>query len=310
MAAAAPLVVALLGPTATGKTEAALRVAAAADVDLISVDSAMVYRRMDIGTAKPTAALLARYPHALVDVVDPAEVYSLARFVTDADALVRASLAAGRTPVLVGGSMAYFRAFKAGINDLPEADAELRESIAARAAARGWPALHGELASRDPAAAACIDAHNGRRIQRALEVLELTGRSITAHWSQATVPAAARLGCRLLEIAIVADDRDALGARIDARLEAMLGRGLVAEVAALRAEPGLSMELPSMRAVGYRQVWRHLDGACGYAEMVRQIAVATRRTAKRQLTWLRAWDGLAAVTRDADAAAARVLDLL
>ena len=303
--AARPIAILLMGPTAAGKTEAALRIADVAEVDLVSVDSAMVYRRMNIGTAKPSPAVLARHPHALVDIVDPVDAYSAARFVADADAAVRASLAAGRVPVLVGGTMLYFRAFRDGIGEMPPANAEVRRAIADRAAANGWPALHRELAERDPDAAAAIDPRNSQRIQRALEVVRLTGRSITEHWAAGAAPAAARLGCDVAEIAILPDRRAALHARIAQRLDAMLNRGLVDEVRALRDDPMLHVDLPSMRAVGYRQVWRHLDGDYGHAEMVSRVAAATRQVAKRQLTWLRRW-GTDAVG-DAESAAEQAL---
>ena len=301
-------VVTLMGPTASGKTEAALRIADHADVDIVSVDSAMVYRRLNIGTAKPPPDVLGRYPHALVDIVEPTDCYSAARFVADADAAVRDSLAAGRTPILVGGTMLYFRAFTRGINDLPAADAHLRRTIAARAATVGWPAVHRQLAARDPCAAARIDPANGARIQRALEVLELTGCSITDHWAETAVPAAARLRCKVVEFAILPSDRAVLHQRIGERLDAMLQRGLVEEVQALRDDSALSIEMPAMRAVGYRQVWRHLDGHYDYAEMVARLAAATRQVAKRQLTWLRRWNALAVAS--AEQACARVLTVL
>ena len=303
--ASRPLAILLMGPTAAGKTDAALRIADAANVALVSVDSAMVYRRMDVGTAKPTAAILARHPHALVDILDPVETYSAARFVADADAAVRAALAVGRVPVLVGGTMLYFRAFRDGVDDLPPADAGLRQDLADRAAVVGWPALHSELAERDPQAAARIEPRNGQRIQRALEVLELTGRSITEHWNAGAVPATERLGCEIVEIAILPSDRAALHERIACRLDAMLQAGLVDEVQALRADPALHLHLPSMRAVGYRQVWRYLDGDYDYAEMVQRVAAATRQVAKKQLTWLRNWD--ATVVSDAGDAVTQAL---
>ena len=281
-----------MGPTAAGKTAAALRLAERGGVDIVSVDSAMVYRRMDIGTAKPSADTLARHPHALVDIREPWETYSAARFVADADAAVRASFAAGRTPLLVGGTMLYFRAFKQGIDALPPANAGLRERIAERAAAHGWPRLHQELARRDPDAAARIDPRNGRRIGRALEVCEATGAPISAQWAKTAVPAHERLGCRLVESAIVPPARAALHARIAERARAMISRGFVEEVAALRATPALSLSTPSMRAVGYRQIWRHLDGEYDRAEMLLRVEAATRQLAKRQLTWLRGWNGL------------------
>ena len=303
-----PMVIMLMGPTASGKTEAALRIADHADVDIVSVDSAMVYRRLDIGTAKPPPEVLARYPHALVDIVEPADSYSAARFVADADAAVRTSLAAGRTPILVGGTMLYFRAFKCGLNDLPAADARLRQTIAARAAAAGWPAVHEELARRDPTAAARIAPTNGPRIQRALEVLELTGCSIADHWAETAVPATRRLDCNVVEVAILPGDRAALHQRIVGRLDAMLRHGLVEEVRALRDDATLSIEMPAMRAVGYRQVWRHLDGCYDYAEMVDRLAAATRQVAKRQLTWLRRWNALAVAS--VDQACSRILAML
>ena len=299
-----------MGPTAAGKTEAALHIAEAADVDLVSVDSAMVYRRMDIGTAKPERDVLVRHPHALVDIREPTQTYSVAAFVADADDQVRASLGAGRTPLLVGGTMLYFRAFKWGLSRLPPADAVLRSEIAERADRHGWPALHRALAQRDPTAAASIDPHNGQRIQRALEVLELTGRSIGYWWSQTGSSVQDRLGCRVLEVAIVPEDRGILHRRIAERLDDMLRRGLVDEVRGLRDDPALSVDSPSMRAVGYRQVWRHLEGDYDHAAMVERIAAATRQVAKRQLTWLRNWRDGARTVGDAPAAARVVLQNL
>lgn len=306
--AACPMIVALMGPTACGKTEAAVRIADHADVDIVSVDSAMVYRRLNIGTAKPSPEVLARYPHALVDIVEPADAYSAARFVADADAAAQASLAAGRTPILVGGSMLYFQAFMRGIDDLPAADARLRQTIAAQAAAAGWPAMHRELARRDPAAAARIAPANGARIQRALEVLELTGRSITDHWAATAVPATRRLRCKVFEVAILPRDRAVLHQRIAERLDAMLRRGLVEEVRALRDDATLCVDMPALRAVGYRQVWRYLDGCYDYAAMIARLAAATRQVAKRQLTWLRRWN--APAVADVDQACARILTAL
>jgi tRNA dimethylallyltransferase len=300
------VVVALIGPTASGKTDAALGIADAADVQLVSVDSAMVYRRMDIGTAKPDAATLECYPHALVDIAEPQDPYSAARFVRDADAAVSAALAAGRTPLLVGGTMLYFRAFRDGMGELPEADPKLRAEIAARAAEQGWPALHAVLGREDAKAAAGIDPHNGRRIQRALEVLRLTGRSITDWWQESAMPARQRHRCRLVQIAILPPDRAALHQRIEARLAAMLRRGFLDEVRALREEPGLDLGLPSMRSVGYAQAWRHLGGEYEHAEMALRIAAATRQVAKRQLTWLRRWPELRVARSGAEAAAIAV----
>ena len=306
-----PVVLTLMGPTAAGKTAAALRLAERGNMAIISVDSAMVYRRMDIGTAKPDAATLARHPHALVDIREPWESYSAARFVADADAAVRDAFAAGRTPLLVGGTMLYFRAFKHGIDQLPPANAAVRQRIAARAAAQGWPRLHQELALRDPDAAARIDPRNGQRIARALEVCETTGAPMSALWAKTAVPANERLACRLVECAIVPTHRQALHTRIEQRVCAMIQQGFVEEVAALRAIPALSLATPSMRAVGYRQIWRHLDGEYDRAEMLARVQAATRQLAKRQLTWLRGWRDLALQAADAealDASVARVLE--
>lgn len=297
-----------MGPTAAGKTSAALRIAAEADVDIVSVDSAMVYRRLDIGTAKPPPAVLARHPHALVDVAEPTERYSAARFLADADAAAKRTLAAGRTPLLVGGTMLYFQAFRRGLDALPAADAKVRAALAERAAKRGWPALHGELAARDPAAAARIDPRNGQRIQRALEVLCLTGQSITAHWGRGGLSAQERLGAELVEIAIVPDSRQALHRRIERRVDEMLARGLVDEVRRLRREPLASLNLPAFRSVGYRQVWEHLDGTWDRATMTKRIKTATRQLAKRQLTWLRRWR--MRPVADADAAVAALREAL
>ena len=297
---AARRVFALMGPTASGKTAAALEIAAQGDFDLVSVDSAMVYRRMDIGTAKPPAEILAKYPHALVDIIEPTEAYSAARFVADADAAVGRAFAAGRTPLLVGGTMLYFQAFKRGLSTLPGADAAIRRRIAADATKVGWPGLHARLGRRDPKAASRIDPNNGQRIQRALEVLEITGRSITEAWSECVPGATERLDCELLEVAVV-PDRGTLHRRIAHRVDDMLARGLIAEVEALRDDETLTAEMPSMRSVGYRQVWRYLDGQYGPQELAERIRAATRQLAKRQLTWLRRWHGLTSTT-DGEAA--------
>lgn len=305
-----PVVLTLMGPTAAGKTAAALRLAERGNVAIISVDSAMVYRRMDIGTAKPDAATLARHPHALVDIREPWESYSAARFVADADAAVCRAFAAGRTPLLVGGTMLYFRAFKHGIDQLPPANAAVRQRIAARAAAHGWPRLHQDLARRDPDAAARIDPRNGQRIARALEVCETTSAPMSALWAKTAVPANERLACRLVECAIVPVDRQALHTRIEQRVCAMIQQGFVEEVATLRMIPALSLATPAMRAVGYRQIWRHLDGEYNRGEMLARVQAATRQLAKRQLTWLRSWRDLAVQAADADAFAAGVARLL
>lgn len=285
-----PRVLALVGPTASGKTGIALRLAAELPVALISLDSAMVYRGMDVGTAKPSPAELARFPHALVDIRDPAQAYSVAEFVADADAAVRAALAAGRLPLLVGGTMLYLRAFREGLAELPSADPAVRAQLDAEVRERGLGALHAELTLADPEAAAGIHPNNPQRLLRALEVLRATGRPISAWWrAQAATDVGSRLGVELDVIALEPASRSDLHARIEARFDAMLGEGFVEEVLALRARGDLAPDLPSMRAVGYRQVWSYLDGAIGHAEMRARGIAATRQLARRQLTWLRGW---------------------
>lgn len=281
-------------------------------VSLISMDSAMVYRGMDIGTAKPSAALRARHPHALVDIRDPAEPYSAAEFVGDADRAVREALAAGKVPVLVGGTMLYLRAFREGLAALPPADRALRETLDEEARERGWPAMHDALRRVDPAAAAGIHPHNRVRIQRALEVHRLTATPLSEWWSrQARTGAAARLGARLLEVALLPDSREALAALIERRLRAMLDAGLIDEVAGLKARGDLSLSLPSMRSVGYRQTWEYLtDGDDDREALVASIAAATRRLAKRQLTWLKSWEHVVPLSGETPAARAdRLLTL-
>lgn len=290
-------VICLMGPTAAGKTEAAIELAERFErrgVDIVSVDSAMVFRGMDIGTAKPEPDILRRFPHALIDVRDPTEAFSVADFLDAADTLVGRSLDAGRIPLLVGGTMLYFRAFKQGLAPMPPADPAVRADIAARAADMGWRALHEELAARDPVAAAGTDPTNGRRIERALEVLTLTGRSITELWGQASPGAEGRLACELVEICLTPRSRAILHQRIASRLDAMFEAGFVDEVRALRRLPNLAASAQSMRAVGYRQVWQHLDGEFEGEELARRVGAATRQLARRQLTWLRGWDDIAA----------------
>jgi tRNA dimethylallyltransferase len=290
-----PLVLVVTGPTAVGKTDVALALADRYPVSLISMDSAMVYRGMDIGTAKPSPALLARYPHALVDVRDPSEPYSAADFVGDADRAVSAALANGRLPLLVGGTMLYLRSFRDGLAALPPADPQVRATINAEAARSGWLPLFDELTRVDPVAARGLHPNNHTRLQRALEVYRLTGRPISSWWAEPSGSAERRLGVRLLEVAVVADDRDELKRRIDARFRAMLASGLIEEVAGLRGRGDLSPDLPSMRAVGYRQVWEYLERPTGLDELAERGAAATRQLAKRQLTWLRSWPEMARI---------------
>ena len=297
-------IVTLLGPTAAGKTDAAIALAERSNVHLINMDSTQVYRGLDIGSAKPPRSVLARYPHALIDIRDPAEPYTAADFVADADREVRQALATGKTPVLVGGAMLYARAFRDGLAALPRADPKVRAAIEAEAESQGWPKLHARLAEVDPVAAAGIHPHNGVRLQRALEVFETTGRPISNYWKeQKQCPASERLGEPLLEFAVVPEDRAALHRRIEERFDAMLRAGFAEEVQRLRQRPDLHLRLPALRAVGYRQMWGHLGGEFEASEMRAKALAATRQLARRQLTWLRSWPWVKALP-SADGAAA------
>ena len=303
------IAVCIMGPTAAGKTEAALALAGLTDVDLISVDSAMVYRHMDIGTAKPDPDVLARHPHALIDVREPTEPFSAADFLAGADTAVARALDRGRTPVLVGGSMLYFKAFRDGLSTLPSAHPSTRSAIEERARQTGWKALHAELERLDPAAAARIHPNDPQRIQRALEVFYVSGKPISEWWaSSAGLGVGQRLDCSLLEIALSADAH--LATRIGRRFDAMLAKGLVDEVARLRNMPNLDLSKPSMRAVGYRQVWRHLDGDLDHDAMRSQAVAATRQLARRQATWLRSWPDLRNVDGTPGEAARQILHAL
>ena len=291
-----PLAICLMGPTASGKTALALALADHLDCELISVDSAQVYRGMDIGTAKPEPAVLARYPHRLIDIRDPAEPYSAAEFRRDALAAIAEILAAGRTPLLVGGTMLYFRTLIHGLADMPGADPAIRAGIAALAAREGWAAVHRRLAEVDPGSAARIDPANRQRVQRALEVFLASGRPMSSlHAAQRP---AGDLPCRLLQLALVPADRAALHRRIAERFHAMLAAGFLDEVQALQARGDLHPDLPSIRSVGYRQAWDYLEGRLSRDAMVERAIAATRQLAKRQLTWLRSWPELAILPAD------------
>ncbi len=277
----------LMGPTCTGKTALALELARRYPVEIVSVDSALVYRGMDIGTSKPGAAMRAEVPHHLIDICDPAEPYSAGRFRRDALALVQEIRARDRVPLLVGGTMLYFHALIRGIAPLPDADPAVRAEIDAEARQVGWPALHAQLAQADPEAAARIRPNDAQRIQRALEVIRLTGRRLS-ELQRLAEPAPLRVE----RFALLPFEREALYARIEARFDEMLNEGLLDEVRALHGRGDLHADLPSMRAVGYRQLWRHLAGDCSLDEAVADAKRATRNLAKRQLTWLRADAGV------------------
>ncbi|WP_052575487.1 tRNA (adenosine(37)-N6)-dimethylallyltransferase MiaA [Arenimonas metalli] len=273
-----------MGPTASGKTALALDWAARLDTGVVSVDSALVYRGLDIGAAKPSAEELSRVRHHLVDVRDPHEIFSAADFAREALPPMQALAARGRVPLLVGGTGLYFSALLEGLSDLPTADPAQRAAIAAEAAARGWPALHAEMAAADPAAGRRIQPQDAQRITRALEVFRLTGRPISV-WQAEHAPR--RFPFRVLKLVLAPADRAVLHARIARRFDQMLVAGFLDEVRRLRADPRLHPDLPSMRAVGYRQAWRHLDGLTDAGSFRDEAIAATRQLAKRQLTWLR-----------------------
>lgn len=274
----------LTGPTACGKTELALALAEQLPIEVISMDSALVYRGMDIGTAKPSALVRKRVRHHLIDIADPSETYSAGRFANDARAAAADIIARGRIPLLVGGTLLYLRALSGGLAELPEADPELRARIDAQAEEVGWPALHARLAGLDPDAAAKIAPSDRQRIQRALEVYELTGEVISVH--QRRGPQDGN-GVDVATLAIVVEDRAGLAERIEQRFEAMINAGFVAEVEALMARGDLDPDLPAMRAVGYRQIWGYLSGDYDWDEARQRAVAATRQLAKRQMTWIR-----------------------
>jgi tRNA dimethylallyltransferase len=279
-----PLAIFLMGPTASGKTALACALGEHFPLRLISVDSALVYRGLDIGAARPDAATLARHPHRLLGIRDPTQPYSAAEFRVDALREMDMALAEQRIPMLVGGTGLYFRALQYGLSELPEADQHVRAQLAVQAQLQGWPALHARLAELDPVAGARIGANDAQRIQRALEVITLSGRPLS---EQQGAPAQ-RCPYRVLKLALIPADRAALHARIAARFDAMLAQDFLGEVARLRVRGDLHADLPALRAVGYRQAWQHLEGKFPAAELRDRGVFATRQLAKRQLTWLRA----------------------
>jgi len=284
--ASRPLAVALMGPTASGKTAAALQIAAALPCEIISVDSALVYRDMDIGTAKPDATERAMAPHHLIDILDPSEAYSVMQFRQDALRLIDAIQARGNLPLLVGGTMLYFKALRDGLDDLPQADAALRAALDADIACHGITAMHARLALLDPVTAARLKPNDTQRIQRALEIITLSGQPMSALLDRAAKTA---LPFDLLSFSLEPSDRSVLHQRIATRFDQMLAAkpGLLDEVTRLRARGDLHPGLPSMRCVGYRQAWAHLDGAIDAPALREKSIIATRQLAKRQLTWLR-----------------------
>lgn len=296
----------LAGPTASGKTAAALAIAETQPVEIISVDSALVYRGMDIGTAKPSAAELATVPHHLIDIRDPLQAYSAAEFVADATRLVAEIQARGRRPLLVGGTMLYFHALFDGLDEMPKANPAVRAEIEAEAQTLGWPALHAQLASVDPVTAARLAPNDSQRIQRALEVYRVSGQPLSSfHTAKAAHPAKA-----WPLVSLEPADRAWLHARIAQRFDAMLAGGFLAEVEALRARGDLHPDLPAMRCVGYRQAWEALDGTSPLAELRDKGIAATRQLAKRQITWLRGMPQRQVVACDDPTALSQVMALV
>jgi tRNA dimethylallyltransferase len=291
-----PSAIFLMGPTATGKTDLAVALREHLPVELISVDSALVYKGMDIGSAKPEPELLARVPHQLIDIRDPSEPYSAANFAYDARKAMEEITASGRIPLLVGGTMLYFKALLEGLADSPPANDEIRQKIEREAKEKGWPYLHEQLALVDPESAAQLHPNHSQRIQRALEVYRVTGKTLSA-FQQEQREKGSVLGpiteeYRLTQIALIPEDRLVLHQRIEQRFNAMLGQGFENEVRQLYQRGDLHPDLPSMRAVGYRQMWQYLSSETDHDQMIQQGIAATRQLAKRQLTWLRKWPDL------------------
>ena len=275
----------LTGPTGCGKTELALELAAALPVEIVSMDSAMVYRGLDIGTAKPSPDVQRRFRHHLVDIRDPEVAYSAGEFRTDAAALFTAIRERGKWPLVVGGTLLYLRALRDGLADLPPRDAEIRAALDKEAAEHGWDALHARLAALDPETAARVDPRDRQRIQRALEVYSVAGRPLTGLLREHV--RSGEQSPELVTFALLPDDRGALAKRLEQRFDAMIEAGFIDEVRKLRERPQLRADHASMRCVGYRQIWAHLAGECDWAEARRRAVAATRQLAKRQLTWLR-----------------------
>jgi len=317
---ALPPYLALVGPTAAGKTAAALAIAQQHPVEIISIDSALVYRGMDIGTAKPSAAELAQVPHHLINIRDPLQAYSAAEFVADATRLIHEIHARGKLPLLVGGTMLYLKALRQGLDDLPKADAAVRAQIELEAAQQGWPALHAELARVDPITAARLAPADSQRISRALEVWRLTGQTLASfHTTKKEATSPLDIGARgkndakpaanSVLISLEPLERTWLHLRIAQRFDEMLKQGLLDEVQLLRARGDLNPDLPSMRCVGYRQAWEVLDGLWPMADLRDKGIFATRQLAKRQITWLRSMPERQVVACDAPDALAQVLAL-
>jgi tRNA dimethylallyltransferase len=289
---AKPNVICLMGPTASGKTALAVDLVQQHPFQIVSVDSAQIYQQMDIGTGKPQKEVLDIAPHRLIDFIDPAVPYSASQFRTDAFREIDEILEVGNTPLLVGGTMLYFRVLRDGLADMPHADPEVRAEIEKLAQEQGWEAVHQQLAAVDPDSAARIHPNDPQRTQRALEVYRVAGKTITSFHAEMRAQQEALLPYNLHFFAIQPEDRGVLHGQIETRFRQMLNEGLVDEVQALRARGDLNHQLPSIKSVGYRQVWQYLDDEIDYDGMVERSIIATRQLAKRQLTWLRSWPSL------------------
>jgi tRNA dimethylallyltransferase len=289
-----PNVICLMGPTASGKTALAIELAQQRNFQLVSVDSAQVYRDMDIGTGKPDAETLLKAPHRLIDILDPADAYSASKFRIDVLSEIQEITSQGDVPLLVGGTMLYFKALRDGLAKMPNADPETRRAIEAKAAALGWESVHAELAAVDPVAAQRIHANDPQRLQRALEVYRVSGKTLTKHHEEERnkLNSDNSLPVNLHFFGIQPSDRGVLHNEIKKRFLEMIRLGLVEEVQTLRRRSDLNSSLPALKSVGYRQVWQYLDGQLGFDEMVDKSIIATRQLAKRQLTWLRSWEEL------------------
>ena len=282
-------IVFLMGPTASGKTALAMELYDRLPCEIVSVDSAMIYRDMNIGTAKPDAEMLARYPHRLIDLRDPAEAYSAADFRSDALAEIERIQGQGKIPLLTGGTMLYFHALQNGLAKMPEADPVVRKRIGDEAAEKGWSAIHARLAEVDPQSAERLNPNDSQRLQRALEVYEITGRPMTELWAEQQ---AQRLDSPVISLSVMPPERSVLHERIEQRFDIMLEQGFEAEVRSLWERGDLELAMPSVRCVGYRQMWEYFSGQWDYETMRYKGIVATRQLAKRQITWLRSWENL------------------
>lgn len=307
--AAKPPVIFLLGPTASGKTDLAILLREQIDAELISVDSAQVYRGLDIGAAKPDAETLARAPHRLIDIRDPAEPYSAAEFKCDALSEIDAIVGAGKVPILVGGTMLYFKVLLEGMADLPAADQDLRREIEQRAAQQGWPALHAELAKVDPQSAAELHPNHSARIERALEVYQLTGVPLSEHKKNQT-DVSPLANYRVIQLGLDVRNREMLHHRIAQRFHNMMAQGFLGEVETLWRRGDLNVGLPSIRSAGYAQLWQHFAAGDPLETAVNKGIFATRQLAKRQLTWMRGWDGLQTLAIDDDRGDPKSVEIL